>query len=325
MRFAGLDLNLLVALDTLLEDRNVTAAAHRMNLSQSAMSSALGRLREYFKDELLVPSGRGLLPTPRALMLERPVREVLLGVRALVSAQPEFTAETSTRNLRIMVSDYAASVGLDAALADMAARAPHLTFDLLHIDVDADERLGRGDVDLLLTLDRYVSPAHPSALLFEDEFVVAGWAGNPDLPPDLDAEAYAALGHVAVRLGPHAPAFEAASLPAGLVRRVEVWAPSFALAPRLLVGTRRIATLQRRLAEAAARSLPLVLRPAPFPIPRARQVVQWRAGADADPALVWVRDRLVAAFDDRPSERADIDAVDGDHRSHAFPAGAGTG
>ena len=106
MRFNRLDLNLLVALDALLTERSITKASERLNLSQSATSNALARLREYFDDELLVQVGRRMEPTPRAEGLRDAVRDVLVRVDATIAIQPEFDPSKSDRIFRIFVSDY---------------------------------------------------------------------------------------------------------------------------------------------------------------------------------------------------------------------------
>ena len=95
MRFHGLDLNLLVALDALLTHQNVTRAAEQLNLSQSALSGALARLREHFDDELVVPIGRRMEPTPLARTLAEPLHEILLKTKSLVTATPTFDPQTS--------------------------------------------------------------------------------------------------------------------------------------------------------------------------------------------------------------------------------------
>ena len=106
MRFNKLDLNLLVELDALLTERNISRAGERIHLSQSAMSNALARLREYFEDELLVQVGHKMEPTTRAQSLKDPVRDILVHVEASVTAQPQFVPSQSTRLFRLLISDY---------------------------------------------------------------------------------------------------------------------------------------------------------------------------------------------------------------------------
>lgn len=110
MRFNHLDLNLLVALDVLLEEQNITRAAERLHMTQSATSGVLARLRTYFEDELLVQVGRKMQPTPYATELAKPVREVLLTIQSSITAKPVFDPATSKRHFRLVTSDYLISV-----------------------------------------------------------------------------------------------------------------------------------------------------------------------------------------------------------------------
>ncbi len=119
MRYGRLDLNLLVALDVLLTERSVSLAADRLCLSQSATSSALGRLREYFEDELLVVKGRAMILTARAEELIEPVRAVLEQIRTTVAVAPPFDPATADRTIRMMASDYSTEVLLTRVLADL--------------------------------------------------------------------------------------------------------------------------------------------------------------------------------------------------------------
>lgn len=107
MRFNKLDLNLLVALDVLLVERNVSRSADRLHVTQSAVSNALARLRDYFDDEILVPVGRRMELTPRAELLKEAVRDILVRIESSVTAKPLFEPRTSDRRFRIFVSDEA--------------------------------------------------------------------------------------------------------------------------------------------------------------------------------------------------------------------------
>ena len=106
MRFEGLDLNLLVALDAILEERSVMGASRRLHLSQPAMSAAIGRLRQYFNDEIFTISKRKLVPTPLAQSLEKPTRDILLRIRTNLISPPKFDPANSERRFRLVVSDY---------------------------------------------------------------------------------------------------------------------------------------------------------------------------------------------------------------------------
>ena len=116
MRFEGLDLNLLVALDAILEERSVIGASRRLHLSQPAMSAAIGRLRQYFNDEIFTISKRKLVPTPLAQSLEKPTRDILLRIRTNLISPPKFDPANSERRFRLVVSDYASIVLMHAVM-----------------------------------------------------------------------------------------------------------------------------------------------------------------------------------------------------------------
>ena len=313
MRFQRLDLNLLVALDALLAERSVSLAADRICLSQSATSSALGRLREYFDDELLVLKGRQMVLTARAEELIEPVRAVLQQIRTTIAIQPEFDAATSDRTVTILASDYTTEVLLSKALLEFTESAPNMRFQIAALNDNLIETLERGGADLLITIDYAISPDHPSAVLFEDDYVVVGWADNPLLAGEMDKDLYFELAHISVRFGSsRSPAFEEWFMQSNAMhRRVEVVAPSFLSVPGLLIGSNRITTMHRRLAMRMAERLPLKIMPVPFDIPCVREMVQWHASNASDRALCWVVDRLKAiaaqkaAHDPRPLATAD--------------------
>jgi len=297
MRFGRLDLNLLVALDALLTERSVSLAADRLCLSQSATSSALGRLREYFGDELLVVKGRNMILTARAEELIDPVRAVLEQIRTTVAVAPPFDPLTADRLIRIMASDYSTEVLLAAMLAKLETEAPNIRFEIQTMNDNPIEAIDRGHVDLLLTIDYAISPDHPSQLLFEDDYVVVGARDNPAMRQPMTRELYFGLGHVSARFGKsRVPAFEDWFVRRHKQqRRVEVVAPTFLSLPGLIGGTNRIATMHRRMAEIVVRSMPLVMREVPFAIPPIRESVQWNIANSNDRALCWAVERLQAA------------------------------
>ncbi|MBC2667605.1 LysR family transcriptional regulator [Novosphingobium piscinae] len=297
MRFGRLDLNLLVALDALLSERSVSLAADRLCLSQSATSSALGRLRDYFGDELLVVKGRTMVLTARAEELIEPVRAVLEQIRTTVAVAPPFDPATAERQVRIMASDYSTQVMLAEVLADFEAVAPSMRFEIQPMSDSPIEAIERGYIDLLLTIDCAVSADHPSLILFEDDYVVVGDARNPAMDEPMTRQLYFSLGHVTPRFGKsRVPAFEDWFVRRQKQqRRVEVVAPTFLSLPGLVVGTRRIATLHRRMAEQVVQTQPLVIRELPFDIPPIREALQWNIANNNDRALRWVIERLETA------------------------------
>jgi LysR family transcriptional regulator, nod-box dependent transcriptional activator len=178
MHLRGLDLNLLVALDVLLDERNVTRTAERLCLSQSGTSTALGRLRDFFDDQLLVPMGRTMALTPLAQTLIEPVREIVLRTHTLIDTTPGFNPATAERKFTMMVSDYTATVFLSSFAAQLSQEAPGVMIELVAHGPTPYEPLERGDVDLLIMPEQYLSAEHPSAPLFNEHYVCISWNGN---------------------------------------------------------------------------------------------------------------------------------------------------
>lgn len=292
MRLDKLDLNLLIALDALLEERGVSLAADRLNLSQSAASGALARLREYFKDDLLVLHGRSMALTPRAEKLVVPVRSVLEQIRATIMVDKPFDPLTSDRTLTIMATDYIVEILLRPLIVACATDAPGIVFELVPIVESPVEALQRGHADIMIGIDSSVSTEHPSELLYTEDFVIAGWQGNSMLAEPMTIESYEQLGHVVVWFGQTSSYEVSAARLRSIARRVEVIAPSFSSVGGLVVGTNRIATIHRMLAMRMAEYLPLKLTELPFEMPPVREIAQWSSRNASDPAIAWLVSRL---------------------------------
>jgi LysR family transcriptional regulator, nod-box dependent transcriptional activator len=294
MRFERLDLNLLVALDALLAERSVSLAAERIFLSQSATSSALGRLREYFGDELLVVKGRQMVLTARAEELVEPVRAVLEQIRTTISVAPPFDPATCDRTLRIMASDYMTEVLLSRVFSGVAGEAPSMRFEIQPMTEGPVDSLERGFIDLLLTVDFGMTSDHPSQILFDDDYVVIGCANNPVMAGPMTKELYFELGHVTSRFGKaRIPAFDDWFMRRQKQqRRIEIVAPSFLSIPGLVVGSMRIATIHRRLAVRIADQVPIIVRELPLSMPPIREGAQWHLSNNNDAAIRWFVEKL---------------------------------
>lgn len=298
------DLNLLVALDALLTERNVTRAGNRLNLSQSAMSGALARLRHHFRDELLVPVGRQMVLTPVAEELVKPVRDILLQVRGTLGAKPRFDAATATRHLSLAVSDYVTEILMAGVLRQARTDAPHITFELRPVGRRAAEDLESGDLDFLISPDGYVSSSQPTDVLFEDTYTCVVWAGNRAIGKTLTMERYLDLGHVVVNVAGNEPPSnydEQFLRRSNFRRRVEVSVPAFGMAPQLVVGTDRVTTITTRLAAKYAKLLPLRLLPLPIAMPPMVEMLQWHKVREYDPAHHWFRSLLKRAAQKLPA------------------------
>lgn len=294
MRFKKLDLNLLVALDALLTERNVTRAGERLFLSQSAMSNALARLRQYFNDELLVPVGGKLELTPRAELLHQAVRDVLLRIDTTVAAQPEFDPAASDREFTMFVSDYSMEVLIPRLLALAAQRRSKVRLRLKPQVAHPHRSLENGDADLLIIPDVFCSPDHPQERLFEDHFVCAVWKDSPLAEGEMTIERYMSASHVIMRpADDELPVLEKwLTSSHGLQRQIAVSTYNFGAIPFMVVGTDLIGTVHSRLVQRVLPAIAVVLKPLPLPTANFLQAMQWHKYRTRDPGLVWLRSLL---------------------------------
>ncbi|MES5486887.1 LysR family transcriptional regulator [Bradyrhizobium sp. INPA03-11B] len=295
MRFKGLDLNLLVALDSLLTERTLTEAARRINLSQPAMSAAVSRLRAYFGDDLFAMRGRRLVPTLRAERLATPVREALLQIQLSIISHYEFNPTESHRRFVIRLSDCSTLVFFQRVVERVSRDAPNVRFELLPPADDHDEFLRRGEVDFVILPDSLMSSAHPKATLFEDRLVCVGCCTNKQLSRRLTFERYMSIGQVAVRcaLTRKSAIEECFFLEHGLKRRIDVSVQSFSMIPSMLLGTDRIGMLPLRLVRHFEKTTPLRIVDLPFSLPAFNETVQWPAFHNSDPASTWLREIIL--------------------------------
>jgi LysR family transcriptional regulator, nod-box dependent transcriptional activator len=290
------DLNLLVALDALLTEKNVTRAGARLNLCQSAMSAALARLRDFFHDELLVLVGRTMVLTPLAEDLAQPVRDVLLQVQTTIASKPRFDPAVSARHFTIAVSDFVTNVLMVDFLRGVRTLAPAITFEFRRVGKRASDDLEAGTLDFLIAPELYVSPAHPCEVLFEETHSCIAWTKNRRVGAKISLEQYLALGHVLVQLDETGPNYDERMLrDLKYHRHVEVVTTGFEVVPQLVVGTERIATMATRLARKYAKGLPIKVLTVPVEIPPMIEVLQWHRAHDQDPARAWLRTQLKEA------------------------------
>jgi LysR family nod box-dependent transcriptional activator len=294
MRFNGLDLNLLVVLDVLLSEQNITRAGERLFLSQPATSAALGRLRAYFEDDLLVQVGRRMVLSPVGEALAEPVRDLLIQMRTTLESRNTFQPHAAHRTFTLMASDYVGMVLMPEVSRRLSEAAPGCSLELFSPEDDAIHEIDRGHTDFLILPQAQLTEGHPSTPLFEDVFVcvVCGEHG----PECISMDTYKELGHVLVRWGSQhrMPTLDAWFLRRfDFERRVEVTTHTFNSVPPYLIGTRRIATMHRRLAELWAKHFSLRILPAPWDAPNLTIGMQWNTYRQHDPALTWLRNLII--------------------------------
>jgi DNA-binding transcriptional LysR family regulator len=291
IRFHQLDLNLLVALDALLTECSITGAARRLNLSQSATSGVLARLREFFDDDLLVQVGRTMMPTPLGTELVGRARQVLQTIHSTIVTRSSFDHRTSHRHFRIGAWDFVKTVLLAPVAQRLSEIAPNITLDIVHPEDCSAGPLDRGELDLLIMPEDLLDKTRPKLTLFESRHVCALWTGNPLVGDSLSFEQFVSLGHVVIRFGKtRAPGFEEWFIERfGHTRRIEVITDDYTSMAQLIPGTLRIATLHERLGRFYAEKIGLKLLPPPIEIPPMNETMQWHEYLDGDQGHAWLR------------------------------------
>ncbi|MET8093051.1 LysR family transcriptional regulator [Micromonospora sp. NPDC005220] len=287
------DLNLLVTLNVLLEEGNVTRAGERLALSPSAMSRALGRLRRATGDPLLVRSGRGLVPTPRALELRDRVRALVGDAEEVLRPAAQLNPATLTRSFSVRSSDgFVERFGPDL-VARVGAEAPGVRLRFLQ-RTRPDTKALRDGVDLEIGVFDGVPPELRSLPLFTDRFVGVVRPAHPLSTGNVTTARYAAARHVHVsRRGLNEGPIDEAIRGAGRHRDVVTIVDSFGAAVALARATDLVATIPRRHTEnlwQGMHSFDL-----PFPAPKVTVSLTWHVRLDADPAHRWLRERVVSA------------------------------
>jgi LysR family nod box-dependent transcriptional activator len=294
MRLGHFDLNLLVALDALLETRSVTRASERLHIGPSATSSALGRLREHFNDELLQQIGRRMELTPLAQSLSEPVREILVRTQATLQAKAGFDPQTEVRQFVFNASDYVTTVFMSQFAPALHKLAPGITLEVYSMAEKVQDKVDRGELDIAIFPDRFASTDHPSEVLFEESYSCVVWTGNTKVKDAISFEDYMSLGHVSASFGENRLAgFEEWFLQNfGFRRKVELTVNHFNALAQMVVGTPWAATVQTRLAQWYAGFLPIKVLPLPINIPPLKMVMQWHRFQNHDPAHSWMRDQI---------------------------------
>ena len=295
------DLNLLISLDALLHEKNISRAAERLYVSQPAMSAALHKLREHLNDPLLVRVGRTLELTPRGQSLVEPVREALLRIQATLGAQPGFDPSTARREFTIIVSEEAMPDLLPALVRRLALEAPGISCRVQLISENILTRLEYGEADLGVCLDcqgLYGVRAWPHSLrmvrLRPVRWVCAVDAEHPEVGDTLTAELFYSLPHAFGAPSAYSVSTEE------LVRRlfdihltVQLAVPSLLHLPLVLSGTRYVATLPERVLKMAPTAKSLKSFPTPFPSSHHQELLLWHNRQEPDPAHVWLRELIV--------------------------------
>ncbi|NBK37890.1 LysR family transcriptional regulator [Pseudomonas soli] len=288
----SLDLNLLVTLDALLAELNVTRAAERLHLAQPTVSVQLARLRDALGDPLLLPGARGMRPTARALALRGPLSQALEALRLAIAAERPFDPSQAQLTWRVAATDYTEATILRPALGPLRAAAPGTRLAIVDMNPPTLVRKAeQGELDLAFHIAIDAPPGLRQRPLFADRYVLAGRADHPRLRRRPTLKQFCALEHVIV--SPDGGGFRGPTDDAlakqGLARNVVLSVPRFSGLAAMLVDSDLVAMLPQRL---VAGNPALAVVEAPLAVPGFEMLMLWPERVHRDPAHQWLREHL---------------------------------
>ncbi|MFE2267713.1 LysR family transcriptional regulator [Streptomyces lavendulae] len=286
-----LDLNLLTALDALLEEGSVAGAAARLHVTPPAMSRSLGRIRKATGDQILVRTGRTMVPTTRALAMRAQVHTLVQQAHQLLSAQQELDLAALDRVFTVRWHDALTAACGTALISAVRRRAPGVRLRLSAEPGTDDTELRRGEVDLESGSGTPALPDIRHRLVGRDRLVVAVRPGHPLTEGPLSPERYAAAEHLTVsRRGVLRDPIDDALTTHGLERRVAAAGPTAAFTLQLALDTDLVVTLPDAVTRTAREQLGLATLPLPVPLPDVPLYLLWHQRYDNDRAHTWLRD-----------------------------------
>jgi DNA-binding transcriptional LysR family regulator len=295
-RLRKIDANLLVALDVLLDEQQVTRAAQRLGITQSAMSQTLQRLRDALGDPLLVRSGSEMVMTPRAKNLAIPLRSALLALEQTLADPESFDPETSQRGFAIAMLDVYSNSVLPRLLRLLSQAGEGLSLDVRAMNVDTVwEQLRTGELDLALAGPRSAPADMVTATLIRERMVGLVREGHPLLDGELSVERYTHWPHAVFRLtGRGEFPIDVRLAELGVTRRIAGRTPFFLSAPWVVMESDIIMNLPLSAAYEIARRWPVRLFEPPIGKPMEYEVfLAWPGHMDSDPPHQWFREQIL--------------------------------
>jgi DNA-binding transcriptional LysR family regulator len=309
MKLSALDLNLLVAFDTLAREGSVTRAAAKLDMSQPALSGALARLRTHFKDPLFVRQGGLMRPTVRAQQLARPIGEAIAALREALEPGAQFRPESSNRSFTIAATDYVEAMHIGRLMGAVQREAPEVSLRTVRppqMFWPPEEALREGAVDLALGL--FAAEVRPRPdLLFEpmarDRLVAIVRKSHPRVKRRLDVRTFIKIPHIRiiypedVRTG----FLDSVLAGRGLERKVVLTVANLISVPGIVADSDLIGVAPERLTRWWARSHKLQAFDLPIPIPELPLTMVWHASRQSDPGQRWLRELIARELGEKPA------------------------
>lgn len=302
MNLSSVDINLLVAFNALVRERNVTLAANRIGLSQPAMSNALARLRKLFNDPLFVRTVTGMQPTPYAQQLAEPISHACELLEAALQIDAGFDPATSTRKaFTFYLSEIGEVVFLPKILLSLQSLAPRLGVRVSRVpETGAQAAMESGEVDLAIGIFPSLRAGFYQQRLYGDKFVCIVRRDHPLIQSAPSLEAYVAASHAVVTSTGtgHDTAVEQVLLKQRLQRKIAVTVPHFMALPAIVAQTNAIATVPARMAAALQGQANIRVLEAPIKFPRIEIRQHWHERYHHDAANKWLRELVAQLLKD---------------------------
>jgi DNA-binding transcriptional LysR family regulator len=295
------DLNLLPVFEALLRHGNVTRAAADMGLTQSAMSSALGRLRRQLGDPLFVNTRAGMLPTPRALELAPTLTDALAMVRRALNGRDAFDPRRTARSLRVYMTDVGETVLLPKLMRHLDQQSPQLRLETAQLPAaELAVRMETGDIDLAVGYLPQLREKVHRARLFEEHYVCMT---RPDHPLGrrgaLTLKEFLSARHVLISsMGSGHQQLERALAEHGVEENVALRVPHFVVIPLIVAGTDLIVSLPAHVADVWTHLVKMKVHPLPIRIPSFDVSLYWHPRVENDAANRWLREAMCELFGD---------------------------
>tara|TARA_R100001143_G_scaffold63550_1_gene71794 strand:+ start:1560 stop:2465 length:906 start_codon:yes stop_codon:yes gene_type:complete len=296
-KLANIDLKLLQLFDEICKTRNLSRAAENLNLTQPAVSLALGRLRQHFGDPLFVRVGGKMVPTPIAEQLHELVANAIALLEATMAYQPRFDPASDARLFRIAMTDVGQIVVLPHILNTFRDIAPHIQVDVITITNEIADQLQHGDVDLALGFVPDLDGRYVQQKLFEDGFACLVREDHPRVKEALTIRSFQDEEHVIVKTsGTGHLIIEHNLQQQGLKRKVGVQVPNFIGVATVVGSSNLIATLPGRAATLLARAHGVRVMKLPVDMPSYHVRQSWHERMQHDPAHKWLRKKVAEIF-----------------------------
>ncbi|AOK55325.1 LysR family transcriptional regulator [Burkholderia stagnalis] len=294
MNLRSIDLNLLVILDALLTEKQVTRAGLKIGLTQPAVSNALSRLRYVFKDEILARTTLGMELTPRAQALVLPVRQIMQQIESLFESDYQFNPYTSERHFTVRMSDLTELLMLPALLRIMRLTAPHIGMDVVHLSAaKTADALEAGRLDLAISAGIAHSGTLSSQTVFQDRLVCVLSRNHPEAERPLTLERFLALDFLNVSINPVDHSLidnQLANM--NFTRRIALNVPHWLVVPNMLDALPYAVIMSERHA-LSLDDARLVIRELPLPMEPVTWSLYWHRRYDASNAHAWLRNCIV--------------------------------